>query len=323
MSGGGNPAVGRIGLAEIGLLLLLSLAWGAAYVFIRVGIVDGASPLAFAASRYALSAAAFAALAAGRRVPFPSRRAVAVSAGVGGTLIIGIYGGLLYWGEQFTTGGYAAVLASTAPLMTVGFGFLLLASERLAWRGLVGMGVGFAGAIVLVLPQLYGSAIGSWQGPVFILAAMVSVAFGTVLLRRIGGGRQNLWQIGSQFAVAGLLLGVAALFVPGSERLPVTAPVLGVLAVLVLVSSVLGYFAYYALHHRVGPVRANIVAYLTPVVGVGIGSGFFAEPVTALELLGVAVVLAGVTLVLWEASRRPAPPPAAPAPAESGPSRAS
>jgi drug/metabolite transporter (DMT)-like permease len=298
---------GRYGLREVGLLAIASLVWGAAYVFIRQGLVLGAAPLAFASARYLLSAVAFAILAMARREAFPTRRDLLVSAGIGGTLIIGLYGGLLYWGEQFTTGGYAAVLASTAPLLTVAAGFTLLSAERLGARGLVGMAIGFVGAAVLVLPELTGtSVLGSWEGPPFVLGAMVCTALGTVLLRRFGRGRQGSWQIGAQFTVAGLLLGAAALALPSSRALPLTVGVLELLGVLVVFSSVAGYFAYFALHHRVGPVRANVVAYLAPLVGVVVGSGFYGEPVTYWEVAGVAIVLVGVTLVLWDSSRRAA-----------------
>jgi len=283
---------------------VVGLVWGSAYVFIREGLLLGATPLAFASLRYLLSAIAFALIAAVRRDRRPARRDLVVSASVGGVLIIGLYGGLLYWGEQFTTGGYAAVLASTAPLLTVAVGYPLLRSERLSARGLLGMAVGFVGAIVLVLPQLSGSAVGSWQGPLFVIAAIASVAVGTVVLRRIGRGPQGLWQITSQFATAGILLGAAALILPVRESVPLTSGIVGALVVLVVFSSLLGYFAYFALHHRVGPVRANVVAYVAPLVGVAVGSGVFGEPVTLYELLGVAIVLGGVSLVLLDAARR-------------------
>jgi probable blue pigment (indigoidine) exporter len=316
--GAGGAGGTRFGGVELALLAAVSVVWGAAYVFIRQGIELGASPLTFAAARYALSAVGFAALAALRGDRRPPRRDLLVSAGVGGVLIIGLYGGLLYWGEQYTTGGYAAVLAATAPLLTVGLGFALLASERLGAVGLSGMGVGFVGATILVLPELYGTSVGTWQGPLFILAAMLSAACGTVLLRRVGRGRQSLWQIGTQFMVAAAILGVASIALPVGSALPLTTGVLVPLAILVAFSSLVGYFAYFTLHHRVGPVRANIVAYLAPLVGVGIGSGIYGEPFTVWEILGVGVVLAGVTLVLWESAHRPSGPATAVGPSPPG-----
>ncbi|HTT74064.1 MAG TPA: DMT family transporter [Thermoplasmata archaeon] len=298
------PAL-RLEGPDVALLVGLSVLWGAAYIFIANGIRLGAAPLLFASVRYGLSAAGFGLLAALRRDVLPARRALAVSAAVGGLLVIGLYGGLLYWGEQYTTGGYAAVLSSTAPILTVAFALAFLPAERLAPLALGGIALGFAGAVVLVLPDLTAGAGGAGYGPLFVLGAYVSAAAGTVLLRRYGRGPQGLWQIGSQFAVASLLLGVATAFVPGGEALPLSAGVLANLAALVAFSSLMGYFVYFRLHHRVGPVRANIVTYLVPLVGLGIGTGIFAEPVSLNEIVGLVIVIVGVTLVVRESSRRP------------------
>ncbi len=285
------------------MLGALGLVWGSAYIFIREGIVLGASPLLFASIRYLLSAAAFAALAALRREPTPERRGVLVSAGIGGFLIIGLYGGFLYWGEQYTTGGYASVLSATAPILTVLVAFFLLPVERFGRLSLLGLLLGFIGVVVLVLPSLAGGSVGTWPGPLFVIAAFLSTAVGTVVLRRVGGGRQGLWQIGVQFGVGGLLLGGVALILPSPEVLPLTAGVLYSLGALVAFSSVIGYFVYFTLHHRVGPVRANVVAYLLPLVGIGIGSGLLGEPVSLWEVAGSLVVVGGVTLILRESIR--------------------
>jgi len=288
---------------DVALLALLGVAWGVAYVFIRQGIVLGASPLVFASARYAISAAAFGAIALVRREALPQVRDLGVSAVVGGLLVIGLYGGFLYWGEQYTAGGYASVLSTTAPILTVVIARYVLPREVIGRQALLGIVVGFAGAVVLVAPALAGSPVGSWQGPVFIVAAFVSTGFGTVFLRRFGGGRQGLWQIGAQFGVGALLLGAAALVLPVPESLPLREGVWAALGALVALSSVVGYFTYFALHHRVGPVRANSVAYLLPLVGIAIGSGVFGEPITAWELAGCLIVLVGMTLIVRE--RRP------------------
>lgn len=304
-----DPSAPRLGPREVGLLVALAFLWGSAYILIREGELFGASPLAYAGVRYALSAAAFAGLAAARREPWPSRRGLLVSATVGGVLLIGLYGGFLYWGEQSTTGGYAAALSSTAPILTVVASYAILPNEGLGPLALAGIGLGFLGVLVLVLPDLVGPGVGSASGVLAIVAAFVSTTFGSVLLRRYGGGRQTLWQIGAQFGVGTLVLGAATLLVPSPEALPLTPAIWGALLLLVVFSSVMGYFVYFLLHHRVGPNRANIVAYLLPLVGIGFGTGLFGEPVTVPEVAGFVIVLAGVTLVLREAGR-PAPPAA-------------
>jgi len=297
-----GPALGYTP-TDIALLAVLGIAWGVAYVFIREGILFGATPIVYAGSRYALSAAAFALIALARKEPWPRGRDLTVSALVGGVLVIGLYGGFLYWGEQYSTGGYASVLSTTSPILTVVIAYSLLPGERLSVSALIGIAIGFAGTVVLVAPTVVGGRVGSWQGPLFIISAFVSTSLGTVLLRRFGGGRQGLWQIGAQFATGALLLGVAAAVLPVPERLPLRPDVLAALGALVVVSSLVGYFTYFTLHHRVGPVRANSVAYLLPLVGVAVGTGLFREPVTAWEVVGCVIVLGGMTLIV----RRPSP----------------
>lgn len=297
----GTPAP-RFTPLDIALFVVLGVVWGAAYIFIREGVVLGASPLLYAAVRYVLSAAGFAviALAVGERRP--SGRALAISAGVGGIFVIGLYGGLLYSGEQFTTGAYASMLSTTAPIFTVIVAFFLLPNERLDARTLAGIIVGFAGVAVMLYPQL-AQGPGGWIGPVVILGAFVSAATGVVLLRRYGGGRQGLWQIGSQFAVGAAVLGVGTLALPGPETLPATEGVWASLAALVLLSSLAGYFIYYYLVHRVGPVRGNTVTYLIPFAGIGLGAGFFGESIDPVEIVGFVVVLVGLTFILVNAAR--------------------
>jgi len=298
------PAGPRYAPLDIGLLVLLGVVWGIAYIFIRQGIVLGASPLLYAAARYALSAGAFAAIALARRETRPRGRDLAISASVGGVLVIGLYGGFLYWGEQYTSGGFASVLSTTTPILTVVLAYGLLPRERFGPLSLIGIGVGFVGAVVLVLPSLLSGPVGQGVGPLFVVGAFVTAALGQILLRRFGGGRQGLWQIGAQFAVAAALLGVAAAVLPVPEALPLTGAIAIDLAALVVLSSVVGYFTYFALHHRIGPVRANAVTYLIPLVGVGVGSGFYGEAITVWEVIGFLIVLLGMTLVVQEARRR-------------------
>jgi probable blue pigment (indigoidine) exporter len=293
----------RFSNLDIALIVLLAVLWGSAYIFIREGLLLGASPLPYASIRYTLSAAAFFAIAAGRRASWPSRSAVIASAAIGGTLFIGLYGGLLYWGEQYTTGGYASVLSATAPILTVVVAYAILPEERLSGLALAGIAIGFVGTVVLVVPELSGGTVGMWPGPEFVIAAFVCAALSTVLLRRFGRGPQGLWQLGVQFTVGALILGVAALVLPLPRSLPFTAPILGALVGLVGLSSVGGYFVYFRLHHQVGPVRANTIAYLLPLAGIGIGTGVFGEPISIWEIAGFLIVVLGLTLVIRDRSR--------------------
>lgn len=288
------PTSIRVTRTDLLLLLSLGLLWGSAYVAIREGLLGGASPFIFAGTRYALVAVLLALVAFARGEPRPSRRSLLLSGGVGGVFIIGFYGMLLYWGEQFTTGGYASVLSGTAPILTIVFAHSILPSERLRPIAVAGVVIGFLGVLVLVLPNLLGGVGSNWEGPVAVTGAFVVFPLGSVLLRRWGREREGTWQLSTQFAVGAGILGVAVIVLPVPEQLPFTFTVLGSLLVLVVFASLLGYAVYFTLHHRIGPGRANLVAYLLPIVGIGLGSGFFGEAITIWEMAGFVLVVTGL-----------------------------
>lgn len=290
------PPVGLGPRRSLLLLVLLGLIWGSAYPLIRFGIVAGATPLAYAAARYALSALAVAGVAAVASVPRPDARALGVSA-VLGLPIVGVYGLLLYVGETTTSGGLAAILVGVTPLLTALFSLPVLPGESLHRLGYVGLGVGFVGVTVLVAPPPGVTLASNVWGPIEVLGAAVSFAAGSVLLRRRRPEGETLWGISVQFAVATVFLVALMPILEPRPTLPVSSGPLLALAYLVAMPSVAGYALYFYLHHHVGPARANVVAYVNPVAALTIGTLVFAEAFHWWELVGFGLVIIGLTLV--------------------------
>lgn len=278
------------------LLVVVGLIWGSAYPVIRFGLVSGATPIAFAAARYALSAVAIAVLAAAVRIPRPSARALGLSALLG-LPIVGGYGLLLYVGEQTTSGGLAAILIGVTPLLTALFALPILPGESLRRAGTVGLVVGFVGVFVLVFPPAGVTLASSFWGPLLVLGAATSFAIGSVILRAKRPEGETLWGVSVQFGIATVFLLLVLPLLEPHSTLPLSDEVVAALAYLVLLPSVVGYALYFALHHRVGPSRANVVAYVNPVAALTIGTLLFAEPFEWWELAGFALIVVGLTLV--------------------------
>ncbi|MFI5415415.1 MAG: DMT family transporter [Candidatus Lutacidiplasmatales archaeon] len=287
------------------LLVVLGLVWGSAYPVIRFGLLIGSSPLAFAAARYAFSAVAIAVLAAATRVARPSARGLLLSALIG-IPIVAVYGALLYVGEQTTSGSLAAILIGATPLLTALFALPVLPGESLGRAGYVGMAVGFLGVVVLVFPPPGVTLASSVWGPVAVFGAGLSVAAGSVALRRAKPEGETLWGVSVQFVIATVIL---TAILPVAEPNPTLAwNTDGILALAYLIAlpSVVGYTLYFYLHHQVGPARANVVAYVNPVAAVSIGTLLFAEPFQIWELVGFAFVIIGLTILTRYGRPKPA-----------------
>ncbi|MCI4351072.1 MAG: EamA family transporter [Thermoplasmata archaeon] len=293
------------------LLILLGGAWGSAFVGIRAGIQSGASPFAFAAVRYLLATGAFIVLALAAREPLPSRRSLGISALLGGPLMIGGYALFLYWGEGQISAGYAAVLIAGSPIASAILARSVLPGERFSGLGAAGIAIGFVGVVVMFLPELGSGHLGQLEGALSVLAAAVAFAIGSVVMRRVHPSPQGQWGIGVQFAASTAFLAPFALLTPGGTALPLTATVVGALVYLVVVSSIVGYLIYFVLHDRVGPARANLVAYVNPVVGVGLGVLLLGESVSVPEIAGFALIVVGIAALQVERHRRSRTPTAA------------
>ncbi len=286
------------------LLVVVGLIWGSAYPVIRYGLLAGATPVAYAAVRYAFSAVAIAGLAAAMRVPRPTARSLGLSL-VLGLPIVGVYGLLLYVGEVTTSGGLSAILIGVVPILTVLFALPILPGERLRARALLGVLIGFVGVFVLVFPPPGVVLASTIWGPLAVIGAAASFALGSVILRAKRPQGETLWGVSAQFAAATLFLALALPVVEPHPALPLTDGVLLPLVFLVLFPSLVGYAMYFALHHRVGPGRANVVAYVNPVAALAVGTLLLGEPFNWWELAGFALVVIGLTLVTGLGQKRP------------------
>jgi drug/metabolite transporter (DMT)-like permease len=133
---------------------------------------------------------------------------------------------------------------------------------------------------------------------------MLAFAIGSVLLRRTSRAQPGLWTLVVQFTVAGSLIGALALLFHEPLALGQATTVVPSLAFLIVFPGILGYTLYFRIHHTSGPTRANVVGYVAPVTGVLVGFLVFGEPVTGIEILGMALIAGGLFLLRNGGARR-------------------
>jgi drug/metabolite transporter (DMT)-like permease len=80
-------------------------------------------------------------------------------------------------------------------------------------------------------------------------------------------------------------------------------PAIPLFVYLVAVPSLIGYTLFAWLLSEVPVHVANTAVYVAPVIALGLGWLLLAEQVTPRTLGGVAVIMTGVAVVVWSASR--------------------
>jgi drug/metabolite transporter (DMT)-like permease len=277
-------------------LALLALLWGSSFLWIKLAL-DGLSPVQLVLVRLALGAAVLVLVVRVRRLRMPrdltTWRHLTVAA-----LIANAIPYLLFAiGERTVSSSLAGALNATTPLWTLGIGLAAHTERQVTTRRLLGLLVGFAGALVILAPWSAPSS-GAIGGALACLGAAASYGLSYVYMgRRLAGrGLSPLVLSSAQLTAAtGLLLLVTP--VAGLQPVQLTPAVLAAISILGALGTGAAYVLNYQLITDEGPTATSTVTYLLPVVAVALGVVFLGEPAAAHLLLGTGVVLIGITLV--------------------------
>jgi drug/metabolite transporter (DMT)-like permease len=279
------------------LFLLVTLLFGSGFPAVKTGL-SFIPPLLFAASRSYLAAALLLVYVGATTeywYPRSQRDVTAVLAGglflVGGT-------GIGFVAQQFITAGVAAIIFSLAPIITAVLAWPLLPAERLAGRDYVGVLVGFVGIAVVIRPDPASLLDPELVGKLLFFGALVIVELGAVLIRRSRTSMPIPALTGWAMVLGGTVHVVIAMAVGESVGSIQLTPL--AVAMVVYLSVFIGAFglvAYLVLMGEVGPLKANLTTYLTPLVALAIGWVLLGERIQAMTLVGFGVIIAGFALL--------------------------
>lgn len=277
-------------------LLSLYLIWGSTYFAIRIGL-SSYPPFLMAAIRFLCAGAALYGFLRWRGRAAPTRPQW-LNAALTGTLLLGFGNGLVCYAEQRVPSGLAAVAVASMPLFAALFGGLYGHWPRRTEA--LGLGVGFAGVIVL---NLGGSMSRAPLGAIALVIAAAAWAFGSVWSKRRDMPPAAM-NTAAQMLTSGAVLFIFAFAV--GERWPATPTLTASLAVLYLIiaGSLIGFSAYLYLLHTVRPALATSYAYVNPPIAVIVGALFAGEVVHPSDVAAMVVILAGVALIAVARERR-------------------
>lgn len=297
--------------------LAIYLIWGSTYLAIRFAI-ETLSPFLMAGTRFLIAGAVLYAWMRLRGVPRPQGFQWRNTVVVGGLMLLGGNGGVV-WAEQLVPSGLAAVLIATSPLWMVLLGWLWH-NARPSRRVVIGLALGFSGVVLLVGPgALNGQGQVAPVGAAVLILAALSWATGSLFAQQARLPAVSLLATAMEMLAGGALLFLAGLVTGEWARVDLSAVSvrsLLALAYLILFGSLAGFSAYTWLLRVTTIARASTYAYVNPVVAVFLGWALAGETLTLQTLLATAVIVTGVVLIISQQARRRLP--AAEVPALSG-----
>jgi len=268
--------------------------WGASFLFIAIGL-ESLHPGVVTLLRVGLGAAILNVLPGGRiRIDEADRaRMIAVS-----IIWVGIPFTLFPLAEQHINSAVTGLLNGATPMFTAILAALFF-GRRTTGPQLAGVGVGFAGIVLISAPSLgEGSTQATGVGMVLLATLCYGLATNLVVPLQVRYGSRAV--MGRMLALATLWtlpFGLSGLDDSSVELGPIIA-----VAVLGLIGTGIAFLLMGTLVGRVGATRATFITYLIPAVALALGVIFQDDHVAVPALVGVALVIAGAYL----ASRREA-----------------
>lgn len=270
------------------------LLWSSSFIAAKVGL-RYLSPLAFVAIRLTACALVLLVLMAVRRASWRGlgqRRWLHCA--IAGALLnaVGLMGP--HVGLTLVAPAFIALVQSLTPLLTAGFGIVVL-GERMRARQWLGMALGVAGvALVVGLAALHGTA--RVDGMAFAFVGVLGFVTGTLWFGRFCRGVPLLPGVTVQFISAAVVsvIGAGLLETP---RLHWTASAVAAVAWNTLAVSLGGMALYYWMLRRGAAARVTANFYLVPGTTAIITWLLLGDTLSPLAVAGFAVAGLGCGLV--------------------------
>lgn len=283
---------------------LIYVVWGSTYFFIGQCLHD-IPPFMLGALRFSMAGAVLLAICGWRGEKLLKKKLILKSA-VSGIVLLFIDQAVIMFAQQYVSSSLVAIVASSTAL------WIMLLDVR-AWRQnfrrpatVLGMVLGFAGVGMLYAEQLYSDTSvhpDSEVGILLLVGGCISWACGTLYSKyrssaeeETNGFAGSAWQMLSASVVFSICAAISGDF-STTDMATISMTSWLSLAYLVTFGSLLAYSAYVWLLKVRPASEVATHAYVNPVVAVALGAGIGGEHVTAVQIAGLAVILASVMMV--------------------------
>jgi drug/metabolite transporter (DMT)-like permease len=290
--------------AELAALAVMAL-WAGNFIVVK-GVVTILPPVGFTFLRYIVASVTVLVLLRWRDGSLSLPRSDALRIAILGVVGFGCY--QVFWsvGIQTISAGDSALLIATTPVWTTVLA-ALSGADTLSPTRLAGALLSFAGVAVVIGSgpgfDLGASLIGDVLTLIAALCWAIYTAYGANVLRRHSPLKTTTWAI-----VAGTLflapLGLAQLASSGlagsAEAALGTGTVLAVVLAILYSGTLAAGTANVVIFHAiklVGPTRITALQSLVPAMAVILAAIFLGEPIRPGQVLGGAVIIAGVAIL--------------------------
>jgi len=283
-------------------VIALGLIWGGTFMVVTIAL-EGYGPLTVATARTTLGSVALIGIMVVMRSPMPKFSATLIKY----LIVIGVLNtalpfAMLSWGQQYVPSAFAGISMAAIPLFVLPLSHFF-SDETMTTRNLMGVTLGFIGAIVLIGPSVLRIGTG-WEplGQLACVAAALSYAISSVMTRRCP-------PIDSITLATILMIIGSVTLIPAMlwfEGLPAISDTRSTLAIVFLgiVPTAAAALLRVVTIRTAGAVFLTLVNYQVPVWSMVFGALILSEALPFRFFAALALILSGVAVSQYKSLQR-------------------
>lgn len=277
-------------------LASLSVLWGGSFFFAEIALRE-VSALVVVWARVGLAGLILFVLVRLKGLVIPRSRTLWFSFMVMGLLNNVIPFSLIVWAQTSITGSLASIFNATTPLFTIILAHYLTRDEKITWRKILGVILGFIGVVIMMGVQAMNGLGSSLLAQGAVLLAAVSYGLAALWGRRFASMAPLVVAMG-QVVCAGLIMSVPAFMFGFVQNVGVLS-LSTVLALfgLALFCTVIAYVLYFKILATSGASNLMLVTFLIPLSAIALGSLLIGERLELDHVIGMLFILMGLLII--------------------------
>ena len=278
------------------LMMLLGLIWGGTFFLSEILLLE-MTPFQIVFHRVSIAAIIMVIYITwrGKRLPRDKRSWFALA--IMGLLNNAIPFSAIVFGQQYITGGLAAILNSTTAFFGVMLAGLFFKDERLTFRRLIGVMMGILGVAIIIGVDVLSHLSLTSIGQLFIIVSSISYAFAGIW------GRLQVKNLGVEVTATGMLISssvwmlILATMVEGFPLEALSLRSTAAILTFSVVCTAIAYLLYFAILSAAGAANLTLVTIIIPPFALMLDAFALGEWVTGQQLLGFAIIASGLLVI--------------------------
>jgi drug/metabolite transporter (DMT)-like permease len=278
------------------LMMLLGLIWGGTFFLSEILLLE-MTPFQIVFHRVSIAAIIMVIYITwrGKRLPRDKRSWFALA--IMGLLNNAIPFSAIVFGQQYITGGLAAILNSTTAFFGVMLAGLFFKDERLTFRRLIGVIMGILGVAIIIGMDVLSHLSLTSIGQLLIIVSSISYAFAGIW------GRLQVKNLGVEVTATGMLISssvwmlILATIVEGFPLEALSLRSTAAILTFSVVCTAVAYLLYFAILSAAGAANLTLVTIIIPPFALMLDAFALGEWVTGQQLLGFAIIASGLLVI--------------------------